>query len=337
MYSVTEKGIWSGRVDSETVSDLFRLHQTIHIEDLSVFHEVQSTQAVGIIGFKCDEGVRRNKGRVGAYHAPDEVRRALSSIPGHLVSSGKLYDFGNVSCDDGNLEQAQAELGECVKKMIGFNIFPIIIGGGHEVAYGHFLGLKPYWKQGRQVGILNFDAHFDMRPYDETTSSGTMFKQIADELANEKLAFQYMCIGIQRYGNTKHLFDMAKQYGCEYILEDEMAQLGMERVMKQIHAFIQRNDAVMVTLCSDVIGAGYAPGVSAPQPFGMEPKVLRALLKETVKHKKIVSFDIAEINPKLDLDNRTVKLAAAFIVEVIDSFLEKESEDGDSSHGLFCP
>ncbi|TDK64161.1 formimidoylglutamase [Bacillus salipaludis] len=335
MYTITAKGIWSGRVDSENVSDLFRLHQVIHIEDLSAFQEVQTTPAIGIIGFKCDEGVRRNKGRVGAYHAPDEIRRALSSIPGHLVSSGKLYDFGNVSCDDGNLEQAQAELGEYVQKMMSFNIFPVIIGGGHEVAYGHFLGLKPYWKQGRQVGIVNFDAHFDMRHYDETTSSGTMFKQMADELANENLAFQYMCIGIQRYGNTKHLFDTAKQYGCEYILEDEMAQLGMERVIKQINAFIQRNDTVMVTLCSDVIGAGYAPGVSAPQPFGMEPKVLRALLKEAVKHKKTVSFDIAEINPKLDLDNRTVKLAAAFIVEVIDSVLSKESDHGDGFPGFF--
>ena len=53
----------------------------------------------------------------------------------------------------------------------------------------------------------------------------------------------------------------------------------------------------------------------------MEPKVLRSLLKESMKQKKTVSFDIAEINPKLDVDNQTVKLAAAFIVEIIDSVL----------------
>lgn len=324
MYTVAEKGIWSGRMDSETVGDMYRLHQVIHIEDLSAFYEAQSTPAIGIIGFKSDEGVKRNKGRAGAYYAPDEIRRALSSMPGHLVSNGKLFDFGNVSCEDGNLEQAQAELGEYVQKMMSFNIFPVIIGGGHEVAYGHFLGLKPYWKQGKRVGILNFDAHFDMRPYDEMTSSGTMFKQMADELANENIPFHYMCIGIQRYGNTKHLFETAKRYGCEYILEDEIAQLGIEEVNKQINAFIQKNDAVMITLCSDVIGASYAPGVSAPQPFGMEPKVLRSFLKEAMKQKKTISFDIAEINPKLDVDNRTVKLATAFIVEIIDSVLSKE-------------
>ncbi|MFD0826306.1 formimidoylglutamase [Neobacillus sp. M.A.Huq-85] len=321
MYTVTEKGIWSGRVDSEIDWDMFRLHQVIHIEDLSAFHEAQLNPAIGIIGFKSDEGVKRNKGRAGAYDAPDEIRRALSSIPSHLISNGKLFDFGNVRCEDGDLEKAQAELGEYVQKMMSLNIYPVIMGGGHEVAYGHFLGLKPYWKQGRQVGILNFDSHFDMRPYDEMTSSGTMFKQMADELANENIPFHYMCIGIQRYGNTKHLFETAKRYGCEYILEDEIAQLGIEEVNRRINAFIQKNDAVMVTLCSDVIGASYAPGVSAPQPFGMEPNVLRLLLKEAMKQKKTVSFDIAEINPKLDVDNQTVKLAAAFIVEIIDSVL----------------
>lgn len=53
------------------------------------------------------------------------------------------------------------------------------------------------------------------------------------------------------------------------------------------------------------------------------------ILTEWGQTPQSASFVIAEINPKLDMDNRTVKLGAAFIVEVIDSVLSKESEQGD--------
>lgn len=72
----------------------------------------------------------------------------------------------------------------------------------------------------------------------------------------------------------------------------------------------------------------------------MESNGLSSLLKEAMKQKKTVSFDIAEINPKLDVDNQTVKLAAAFIVEIIDSVLsnfDHGGDHGDGSVGLFDP
>ena len=57
---------------------------------------------------------------------------------------------------------------------------PIIFGGGHETAYGHYLGVRKYIGEDASLGIINIDAHFDLRPYDEQPSSGTMFKQILE-------------------------------------------------------------------------------------------------------------------------------------------------------------
>ena len=57
-----------------------------------------------LYGFAVDEGVRRNKGRIGAAKAPDIIRKNMSNFP--VVSPDfKLLDFGNITCEDQNLEK----------------------------------------------------------------------------------------------------------------------------------------------------------------------------------------------------------------------------------------
>ena len=77
---------------------------------------------------------------------------------------------------------------------------------------------------------------------------------------------------------------------------------------------------LVLTLCMDVLEADAAPGVSAPSPFGLHPKVVRSIIRKVVGNSKTISFDIAEVNPTLDPDGRTVKLGAAFVNEAIMSF-----------------
>ncbi|MBM7644201.1 formiminoglutamase [Scopulibacillus daqui] len=315
MYSATNRSIWSGRMDSETDETMFRLHQVIQAENLSSFTDKQTDLSIGLIGFKSDEGVRRNQGRIGARHAPDEIRKSLASLPYSFPKQMKIFDFGNISCGDRQLEKAQAELGEAVSKLLSLNIFPIILGGGHEVAYGHFLGAQGYISNKENIGIINIDAHFDMRPYDDMISSGTMFRQILDQYHNA----QYFCIGIQKSGNTQYLFDVAKSYGCGYISEEALTEGDINASIQKIQHFINANDHIILTLCSDVFGYSYAPGVSAPSPFGLSPKIVRRLIKEVLSSKKVLSFDIAEINPSLDHTGETVKLAAYMIYEVMDN------------------
>ena len=60
--------------------------------------------------------------------------------------------------------------------------FPVVLGGGHEVAFGTYLGLARISRSahpGDRIGILNLDAHFDLRP-GPVPSSGTPFRQIAE-------------------------------------------------------------------------------------------------------------------------------------------------------------
>src|SRR6266852_1624347 len=122
-----------------------------------------------IIGFPQDEGVQRNQGRAGAAEAQDAIRHWLYRLtPCDVPSSIDLadqppLDLGNVRIS-GNLEQSQHDLADVVAAVLQAGAVPVILGGGHETAYGHYLG---YVAAGRKVGIVNLDAHLDVRPIDE--------------------------------------------------------------------------------------------------------------------------------------------------------------------------
>lgn len=161
---------------------------------------------------------------------------------------------------------------------------PIILGGGHETAYGHYLGVRKWIGEEASLGVINIDAHFDLRSYDEQPSSGTMFKQI---LEHDNMS-SYFVVGIQRYGNTQELFDTADRLGVKYEYEENMHIGNMNKLTSDLEQFINQHDYVFLTLCTDVLNAAFAPGVSAPSPFGLDPSVVRSIIRTVTAHKNTV-------------------------------------------------
>ncbi|MFK2825304.1 formimidoylglutamase [Bacillus sp. B190/17] len=311
MYALSDKKYWSGRIDSEDNPDSFRFHQAITITDVKNLTGNES--AFGIVGFECEEGVRRNKGRLGAALAPNKIRQFLSSLPYNIDK--KVVDTGNISCENGELEKAQEQLGSHLNELYSHSCTPIILGGGHETLYGHYLGARQYIGPDAKLGIINIDAHFDMRD-DPIPSSGTMFRQILEQDSNAG----YLCIGIQEFGNTKSLFNTADRLGCRYIYEEDVTANNFQETFGAIDQFSKDHDYIILTLCTDSIIAYAAPGVSAPSPFGLDPKTVKTLLKYTAAKENMLSFDISEVNPTYDQDDRTVRLAAYYLAEVMNQF-----------------
>ncbi|MFJ7973164.1 formimidoylglutamase [Psychrobacillus sp. NPDC096389] len=315
MLKKVKKDIWSGRTDHLEDRTSFRYHQIVELEKMEALHSIKETCV--IIGFESEEGVRRNKGQLGAAKAPDALRSELAKLPWKLATGKHLADIGTIECVGNDLEKAQQQLGEVVNSVLSKKMIPIILGGGHETAYGHYLGVRENIGKEAKLGIINIDAHFDLRPYDEQTSSGTMFRQILEQDENSS----YFVLGIQRFGNTQELFNRADELNVQYILEEDMHDGQMTQVKTEIEKFIQEHDWIMLTLCTDVLNAAFAPGVSAPSPFGLDPSIVRAIIKTVTSHEKALSFDISEVNPSMDENNRTVKLGAYLTNEAITSFL----------------
>ncbi|GEC89154.1 formimidoylglutamase [Brevibacillus brevis] len=309
--------LWTGRTDHTERRSSFRYHQIVEITDLDTLQAAKD-RTVAIIGFECEEGVRRNQGRLGAAKAPNAIRQALASLPWKVEEGKRLVDVGNVACPNEELEAAQEELGNAVSALFSKSMTPIILGGGHETLYGHYVGVRKHIGKEASLGIINIDAHFDLRSYEVQPSSGTMFRQI---LEHDKHS-SYFVLGIQRFGNTQELFDKADELGVRYVYEEEMTDAQMDEITLSVREFIEKHDHVMLTLCTDVLNAAFAPGVSAPSPFGLTPMVVRTLIRTVAAHKKTLSFDICEVNPVLDENGRTVKLGAYLTNEAIMGLLE---------------
>jgi formiminoglutamase len=175
------------------------------------------------------------------------------------------------------------------------------------------------------LGVVSFDAHFDLRAADAGASSGTSFWQIARERQEVGQPFDYLCLGIQPSANTVALFSRARELGVEHVTAEEMAGRGLDEVKAILDRFRRRVDSVMVTVDADVVSSAFAPGVSAPQPLGLDPETVVRLLKHLLAQGGTVSLDVAEVSPRFDSDHKTARVAALVIHALVDT-LTPESE-----------
>jgi len=331
-YTPTPQSMWTGRVDSNTDFDAFRWHQWIQVIDLnnSKISEFNGAFGIALLGFNCDEGVKRNKGREGAAGAPNQIRKELMNLPCHFKQDLKIFDAGNINVENITLEEGQKSLEEAVSMILSLNLFPIVMGGGHEVALGNYNGIMKNFEISQpkpRVGIINFDAHFDIRPHNKGGSSGTMFSQIADYCAVEEMPFDYFCIGIQQRGNTRLLFNRAKDLGVKYLLAREISNENLVNIFTTIDRFMKNKDHIYITICSDVFASAYAPGVSSAQPLGLQPWAVLTILKHILRSEKAISFDIAEVSPRFDRDNVTANLASTVIFHTVQQLAEIKDLD----------
>jgi formiminoglutamase len=301
--------LWQGRIDPE--ADSPRWHQ--RIQPLAV----NSAPGLALLGFASDEGVRRNQGRVGAVNGPPAMRKALANLAWHR--QGAAYDAGDVLCADGDLYAAQVRLGHNVCALLNAGHLPIVLGGGHEVAFGSWQGMAAHMADSSsqiaapRIGIINFDAHFDLRDPAHAHSSGTPFAQIADDCAVRGWPFAYACLGISRASNTRALFQRAAELNVLVREDREIRESSLQAISAELYGFIDGCDAVYLTIDIDVLPACEAPGVSAPAARGVSLALLEPLLEGIRDSGKLRLIDLAELNPDYDIDSRTAKVAARLI------------------------
>jgi len=299
--------IWQGRLDGEEP-----LHHRVfqRVQEVNNYDLVSSNDFV-LHGFSVDEGVRRNKGRTGAKNAPDVIRKNMVNFP-VIFPDFSMLDFGNVTCHDEDLENAQYELAEKVSQVLEKGGRSLVLGGGHEVTYAHYSGIRSAFPD-KKIGIINIDAHFDNRKPEDGigASSGTGFWQIVQDENNYTLH-----IGIQRNSNTLKLFDTAHHLGMKYILADELFFENLPSVYERITELVESVDVLYLTICMDVFNASIAPGVSAAAYNGIfADAAFMHFYKHILKSDKLVALDVAEVNPEFDIQDRTAKLAASLVNE----------------------
>ena len=263
--------------------------------------------AVVLVGFPSDEGVRRNGGRTGAKLAPALIRqefRRLTPGPDSAMRTllARTVDLGDVPVSR-DVEADQRALAAAVAPWLGRGAVPIVLGGGHETSFGHFLA---YAEAGLDVSILNWDAHPDVRPlHDGLGHSGSPFRQA---LVHESgRCRHYAVAGLQphRVADTHVSFVRGLDGACYW--RDDVSPALVARLLDEPAG------PRFVSFDMDAVDAAEAPGVSAPATNGLTAAEWLAIARAAGRSPHTSSMDLVEVNPRFDVDGRTTRLAAVTI------------------------
>lgn len=299
---------WQGRIDSLDDQQAFRWHQIVRAP------EPDAPPGLALVGFACDEGVRRNGGRSGAAAGPGALRRALSNLP--VTNALPVYDTGDARCIDVDLEDAQIRFARQITALLDAGHFPIGLGGGHEIAYASYLGLaNSDIALGKRIAIVNLDAHFDLRD-SPVASSGAPFLQAINHARTYGIPLDYFCFGVSESANTRRLFSTADATGTRYLLDRELTVASVEAKIAQLLQWLEPAHVIYLTICLDVLPPSTAPGVSAPSARGVGIEVVETLLAGIVGTGRVKLCDVAELAPSFDRDDATARAAARLLHQV---------------------
>lgn len=275
-----------------------------------------------LIGCPQHEGVLRNNGRTGAAEAPNKIREQLYKLQVEKNSHIKLFDAGNVSTDlfdsseitdfpDLNqkpdaLEEIHNRLSTAVAEFLRDGKKVIVLGGGNDISYADVRALA---ETEREISAINIDAHLDMRMADEMTSGTPYRKLIDDYYLSPHQLYEF---GIRPESNGAYYLENASELGVNvHYLKNVLAE-GVRPAFQHILGQIG-NRPFFLGLDMDSIQAADAPGVSASSPVGFSGREVMRCIQQARQKENLKVFEITEVNPTYDIDNRTVKLAAQFV------------------------
>jgi arginase len=213
--------------------------------------------------------------------------------------------------------------------------FPLIMAGDHSTAYGTICGIKKANPK-KRIGVIWIDAHADIHtPY--TTPSGNMHGMplaMACDIDNleckvnnpkgETIEYweEIMNVGLQGakiypedivYIAVRDLEKpenyLVNKYGMGFITTEEVKKNGASKAAEDALKMLDHCDLIYVSFDVDSIDSRFSTGTGTPVPNGLTVEEAKTLNVELVKNSKICAWEIAEINPTLDTENRMAESA----------------------------
>ncbi len=239
----------------------------------------------------------------GSRFAPNSIREASWNLETYSIhfdydlEMAKICDVGNV-CTDGDFDDVAKGVRDLLSR-IGDRTF-VALGGEHTVSYMIMRSLKR-----RDLVYLVFDAHLDLR--DEF--DGTKFSHACNSRRVYELGFDVVIVGARSC--CKEELEFARREGIKLF--------GPEASVESIKDVVGDRD-LYLSVDVDVFDPSFAPGVSTPEPFGMNPKLMIDVYRELSE--RIVAADFVEVVP--DQNGITQNLVAKLVMEFIASKASRE-------------
>ncbi len=241
--------------------------------------------------------------KAGCRDAPLAIRQVSYNIETYLpfydleMTDVSVHDIGDmyVEClPDLMVEQ----VADAVSDLMKDEKVPIMMGGEHSVTIGAVQTLKPKW-------YVVCDAHLDMQ--DEYR--GSPFNHDCVTARVSEAVSNIVIIGAR--SGCKEEFEFARENYHLYTADD-VEERGIRSVLDEVSALIG-DDSLYLSIDADAIDCCLTPGLGTPEPFGLSPADVRAVIRRLSKN--AVGFDYVEVLP--NDEGQTAMVAAHMIREFI--------------------
>ncbi|MGY5847599.1 formimidoylglutamase [Salegentibacter sp. HM20] len=290
-----------------------------------------------LLGIAEDIGVRANHGKAGTSKAWEAALSSLLNIqknefnsPGNICLLGELScevemeKAGNIDVSDPNYFKKLGDLvaaidekvSDLISEIVAGGKFPIIIGGGHNNAFGNIRGTALALK--KPINVMNIDAHTDLRRL-EHRHSGNGFSYAREEGFLEK----YSVFGLAKNYTPQYIFDEMKlARNMNFKLMEELLGKNPSEIIAEFEDSLEfvRDDDFGLELDCDAI-SGFPS--SAQTPSGLDLNTTRQLLEIAIKKPECRYLHICEAAPKQNSDFQTGKALGFFISDANRAFLER--------------
>lgn len=252
-------------------------------------------------------------GRPGTAEGPAAIRETLAGVKTHHFDAGPVSnvgDLGTVALPDGDVRTVQRAVRSVAASVHDTDAFPVFVGGDNSLTCANAGPLLD-----GSLGVVNLDAHLDVRELRDDATSGTPYRQLLDAGLDA-----YTCIGARHFETSTAYHDYLREQGGEVVTAEEVGDDPVAAADRALDAMgdVER---IYLSLDCDVLDAAAAPGVSAPTPGGLTTRECFRLLRLLASDDRVVGFEVLECAPPLDRDGRTVAAAARAIAHVLSARL----------------
>jgi arginase len=223
-----------------------------------------------------------------------------------------------------------SELADRVELALEHGWFPMVLGGDHSVAIGTISGISRFYrKRGQRIGVLWVDAHTDSNTPD-TSPSGNIHgmplavllghgpkELVAIAGAEPALRIGDVCVvGARDIDTTEGSF--VREMGLRVYTMSELDERGTAVCVREaIERVSAHTVGVHLSFDLDGVDPQHAPGVGTPVPGGLNLRESHLICEKVAQTGKLLGVEMVELNPVIDSENRTGKLAVWLMLSAL--------------------
>lgn len=278
---------------------------------------------VAVVGAPFDVGTTF---RSGTRFGPETMRSISKLYNTYSFEYGldlkdhiKMADIGDINSIH-NIDKQNEQLADALNHIVKQNVFPVVLGGDHSIAYGTISGVAEAIDG--KVGVIQIDRHLDMTPYMlEEKMHDTPLYHVGnlENVDTENIVH----IGIGGWQNDIEAAAITKERGQTVLTMDDVDELGIDKIAEFAleKAWANGVQAVYLTIDVDSIDSGISNGTGWPEPGGFLPREILRLVKK-IAEPGLIGVEVVEINPAYDDDNQqTALIGTRLICDILASLV----------------